>query len=162
MTTAGAGAWRGALAAAAMLAALPAPAQQYGVYLRCHGKVHAGGKSRPAHLDLALRRNSELALIQSSDILPTGYRMKLGITPQFYTMNFEAPVRGSVVYYDWLRGALFVWNPDLRRLHAIRISVDRQSAALEGDMRDGAGVSVGRLAMACDPSDNETVEEPKF
>lgn len=159
--TAGAAAVRAALLAAAALAALPAAAQQYGVYLRCKGKVHAGSKSKAAHLDLALRRNSELAVIQSSDVLPAGYRMRLGITPQFYTMNFEVPLRSSA-YYDWWRGALFIWSPDLRKLHAIRISVDRQSAELEGDMRDGAGVSVGRLAMQCDPSDNETVEEPKF
>jgi hypothetical protein len=101
-------------------------------------------------------------MIQSSDILPAGQKMKLEITPQFYTMVFNAPVRGSVVYYDWLRGALFVWNPDLQKLHTIRISVNRQNAALEGDMQDGAGATIGRLKMKCDPSDNESTPEPKF
>ena len=152
----------GALLAAAAFAALPAAAQEFGVYLKCKGQVAASGKTRDAHVDLALRRNSQLALVQSSDILPAGEKMRLDITPQFYTMMFKAPLRGSVVYYDWLRGALFVWNPDLKRLQTVRMSVDRQSAALEGEMLDQAGAVLGRLSMRCVPSNNETVEEPKF
>jgi hypothetical protein len=150
------------LAAGLAIIAVPAGAQQYGVYLHCAGKVESGGKSMPGQVDLALRRNSQLAMIQSSDILPAGEKLQLEITPQFYTMTFQAPVRNSVLYYDWLRGAMFVWNPDLKRLHTIRMSVDRQSAALQGDMLDGAGAMVGRLAMRCEPKNNDTVEEPKF
>jgi hypothetical protein len=137
-------------------------AQEFGVYLNCKGQVKAGEKSLASHVDLALRRNSQLALIQSSDILPAGEKMRLDITPQFYTMKFHAPLYGSVLYYDWLRGALFVWNPDLKRLHTIRMSVDRQSAALDGEMLDGAGAVIGRLTMKCVPKDNESVAEPKF
>jgi hypothetical protein len=148
--------------AMAVLAVAPATAQEFGVYLTCKGRVESAGKNMASHLDLALRRNSQLAMIESSDILPSGEKMRLEITPQFYTMTFQAPSQGSVVFYDWLRGKLLVWSPGLQKLHTIRISVDRQSAALEGDMRNAAGASVGRLKMRCDPKDNETAEPPKF
>ena len=148
--------------AAAVLAVAPGTAQEYGVYLNCSGQVQAGGRSRNAHLDLALRRNSSLALIESSDVLPVGDRMRLEITPAFYSMVFRAPVPTSAVYHDWLRGTLIVWSPVLRELQTIRISVDRQSAALEGDMRDINDRSIGRLKMRCAPSDNDSAPEPKF
>jgi len=148
--------------AAAVLAATPGSTQEFGVYLNCSGQVQAGGRSKDAHLDLALRRNSSLALIQRSDVLPVGNKMKLEITPAFYTMVFHAPRPNSAVYYDWLRGTLLVWGPGLRELQTIRISVDRQSAALEGDMRDVNDRSIGRLKMRCKPSDNESAPEPKF
>ncbi|MBI5260125.1 MAG: hypothetical protein HY855_26735 [Burkholderiales bacterium] len=150
------------LALAAALAAGPAAAQEFGVYLNCKGKVEIGGKSHAAHVDLALRRNSQLAMVQNSDIVPTGQRLRLETTPQFYTLLVNAPVRGSVLYHDWLRGELFVWNPDLKKLHAIRIAVNRQTAALDGDLRDGEGASMGRLRMQCEAKDNDTVEAPKF
>lgn len=146
----------------ALGAAAPGQAQEFGVYLNCRGRVEAGGKVLGSQLDLALRRNSGRAMIQSSDILPAGQTLRLEITPQFYTMVFDAPRAGSVIYHDWLRGALLVWNPDLHRLHTIRMSVDRQSAALQGELRDGAGRAVGRLQMRCEPRDNDSVATPKF
>ena len=158
-----AGGVRAALLSAALVAAsAPAPAQEFGVYLLCKGTVEAGGKSMPAHVDIALRRNSQLAMIQASDILPAGQRMRLDMTPQYYTMVYQLPLQGSVGYQDWLRGTLVVWNPVLRQLNTIRISVNRQSAALEGELRDGLDALVGRLKMRCDPKDNATVETPKF
>ncbi len=148
--------------AVTVLAVVPGTAQEFGVYLNCSGQVQAGGRSKNAHLDLALRRNSSLALIQRSDVLPVGDKMKLEITPAFYSMVFHAPARNSAVYYDWIRGTLFVWSPVLRELQTVRISVDRQSAVLEGDMRDVNDRSIGRLKMRCTPSDNDSVPEPKF
>jgi hypothetical protein len=148
--------------AVAALAVAPGAAQEFGVYLSCSGQVQAGGRSMNAHLELALRRNSSLALIQSSDVLPVGDKMKLDITPAFYSMVFHAPTRNSTVYYDWIRGTLVVWNPAFRELQTVRISVDRQSAALEGDMRDINDRSLGRLKMRCKPSDNDSAPEPKF
>ena len=148
--------------ALAALAGAPGTAQEYGVYLNCSGQVQANGRSKNANLDLALRRNSSLALIQRSDILPVGDRMKLEITPAFYSMVFRAPVPTSASYYDWMRGTLIVWSPVLRELQTVRISVDRQSAALEGDMRDINDRSLGRLKMRCKPSDNDSAPEPKF
>lgn len=146
----------------ALGAAAPVAAQEFGVYLNCGGRVEAGGKVRTSQLDLALRRNSGLAMVQRSDILPAGQKLRLEITPQFYTMVFDAPRAGSVIWHDWLRGALLVWNPDLHKLHTIRMSVDRQTAALQGELRDGAGRELGRLQMRCEPRDNDTVAAPKF
>ena len=145
-----------------VLAVATGEAQEYGVYLNCSGQVQVNGRSKSAHLDLALRRNSALALIQRSDVLPVGDRMKLEITPAFYSMVFRAPVPTSASYYDWMRGTLIVWSPVLRELQTVRISVDRQSAALEGDMRDINDRSLGRLKMRCTPSDNDSAPEPKF
>jgi len=149
-------------AAAFGLAASTATPQEYGLYLACTGKVQAQGQTKDAHLDLALRRNSALALVQRSDVLPVGDKMKLDITPAFYSMVFRAPVRGSAVYYTWIRGPIFVWYPDLQRLTTARISVNRQSAALEGELLDGNDHLLGRLAMRCDPKTNDNVPEPKF
>lgn len=140
----------------------PVRAQEFGVYLACVGQVRAGGRAMPAHIDLALRRNSQLALIQRSDVLPVGERMKLDISPGFYSMVYAVPLRSSTVWVDWIRGRVFVWNPDLLKLQSVRLSVDRQTADLEGEMRDGAGVQLAQLAMHCDPKDNNTVPEPKF
>jgi len=148
--------------AAAMLATAPATAQQFGVYLSCSGHVEANGRSKDANLDLALRRNSSLAMIQRSDVLPVGDKMKLEITPAFYSMVFRAPVPTSASYYDWMRGTLIVWSPVFRELQTVRISVDRQTAALEGDMRDINDRSLGRLKMRCKASDNDSAPEPKF
>ena len=148
--------------AAAVLTVAPGSAQEYGVYLNCTGQVQAGGKSRSANLDLALRRNSSLALIQRSDVLPVGDKMKLEITPAFYSMVFHAPVPSSASYYDWMRGTLIVWSPVFRELQTVRISVDRQTAALDGDMRDINDRSLGRLKMRCKASDNDSAPEPKF
>ncbi|HEX4234317.1 MAG TPA: hypothetical protein VH041_08405 [Caldimonas sp.] len=148
--------------AAGVLALVPGTAQEFGVYLKCSGQVQAGDRAKNAHLDLALRRNSSLALIQSSDVLPVGDKMKLDITPGFYSMVFHAPARNSAVYYDWIRGTIFVWNPILRELQTVRISVDRQTAALEGDMRDVNDHSIGHLKMRCTPSNNDSAPEPKF
>ncbi|MEO5734225.1 MAG: hypothetical protein ABIN96_11110 [Rubrivivax sp.] len=47
-------------------------------------------------------------------------------------------------------------------LHTIRLSVNRQTAALEGDLKDGTGKSIGRIDMRCEPTDNESVPERKF
>lgn len=96
-----------------------------------------------AHLDLALRRNSALALIQRSDVLPVGQRMKPQISPALYSMVLQVPIRGSAAYYDWTRGALFVWAPGLLNVHTARLSVDRQTAALGGEMLDGNEAMLG-------------------
>lgn len=150
-----------ALAAAACVA-MPSAAQEFGVYLNCKGQVESAGRGLPSHVDLALRRNSQLALVQASDVLPAGQKLRLQATPQFYTMVFDVPARSSAVYYDWIRGALIVWNPDLKKVHTIRMSVDRQSAALGGEMLDGAGSVLARLKMRCEARDGETVATPKF
>lgn len=142
--------------------ALPAAAQEFGIYLLCSGTVEAKGKSMAAHLDLAMRRNNQTALVQRSDVLPVGERFKFETSPAYYSMVFRAPARGSVVYYDWIRGSLFVWDPDLQKLQTTRLSVNRQTAVLEGEMLDGSQQVLGRLKMRCQPKSNEDMPEPKF
>jgi hypothetical protein len=157
--------WRaaGALGLLLGLAAAPqlAAAQQYSLYLLCKGQMQVKGKNKPAHLDLALRDNNETALVQRSNVLPVGERMKYQASPAFYSMKMGFANR-SAAFYDWWRGTLIVWQPDLKRLAEVRISVDRQSAELQGELVDGAGESLGLLAMQCDPKTHATVAEPKF
>lgn len=151
--------------AAALLAAFacaPAAAQEWGIYLLCSGHVEANGKKTEAYLDLAMRRNNQQALVQRSNVAPVGERFKFDISPTYYSMVFKAPARGSLLYYDWIRGQLFVWDPDLKKLRTIRVSVNRQTAMLEGEMLDGDQVKIGFFKMKCEAKNNDTVEEPKF
>lgn len=155
---------RGAVAAAGLIAAslcAPAAAQQFHLYLLCSGKIDTKGKSMPAHLDLALRDNNMTALVQRSNVLPVGERMKYEASPTFYSMTMGFAGR-TAAFYDWWRGTLWVWQPDLKRLHEVRISVDRQTAKLEGQLLDGKGESLGKLAMNCSPKTNEDAPAPKF
>ena len=66
------------------------------------------------------------------------------------------------LFCDKVFGSLLVWNPRLQNLRMIGMSLGRQSTALQGEMLDGSGKEIGRMKMACDPADNETVEQPKF
>jgi len=101
------------------------------------------------------------ALVQRSNVLPVGERMRYEASPALYSMKMLFANREQA-FYDWWRGTLFIWQPDLRRLAEVSISVDRQSAALEGELIDGTGDTLARLRMSCVPKDNETVPEPKF
>lgn len=156
------------LAAAAVVAlagtvvSLPAAAQIFHLYLKCTGEVQVQGKSKAAYVDLALRDNNMTALIQRSNVLPVGERLKYEASPAHYSMVAKAPAHGSVVYYDWIRGELFVWNPQLTKLQTVRLSVDRQTAELEGELIDGKAELMGRLHMRCDPKNNDDVPAPKF
>ena len=149
-------------AAGMLLATGGAQAQQFHLYLKCIGQVEANGRSRAAHLDLAMRDNNQTALIQRSNVLPVGERLKYQASPAHYSMVVRAPARNSVVFYDWIRGELFVWNPDLTRLQAVRLSIDRQTTELEGELVDGKSDVLGRLRMRCTPSDNDSAPAPKF
>ena len=46
--------------------ATTAQAAEFHMYVKCKGTLSASGKSKPAHLDLALRDNNTTALIQRS------------------------------------------------------------------------------------------------
>lgn len=153
---------RWAAAVAIALAAAPATAQQFHLYLKCAGEVQVQGRSRAAHLDLALRDNNMTALIQRSNVLPVGERLKYQASPAHYTLVARAPTQGTVVFHDWIRGELFVWNPQLTRLQTVRLSIDRQSAELEGELLDGKGDAMGLLRMRCDPKSNDDIPAPKF
>lgn len=153
----------GLVAVALLLgSALPVQAQVFHLYLKCRGDITLQGKSRPAHVDFALRDNNMTALIQRSNVLPVGERLSYEASPALYSLVAKAPVQGSVLYHDWVRGELFVWNPTLKRLHTVRLSIDRQTAELEGELLDGEGKLMGQLAMRCDPKSNDDVPAPKF
>ena len=145
-----------------LLVAAGAQAQMFHLYLKCSGSVQVQGKSKSAHVDLALRDNNMTALIQRSNVLPVGERFKYEASPALYSMVARLPSRGSVVYHDWIRGELFVWNPGLTQLHTARLSVDRQTAELDGELLDGKGDAIGRLRMQCDPKSNDDIPAPKF
>jgi hypothetical protein len=144
------------------LVAAQASAAEFQLYLGCKGKITSAGKSTAAKLDLALRDNNLTALIQASDVLPVGERMKYVATEQAYTMTYKTPVPGSRVYYDWFRGTLFVFHPDLKKLAATRLSIDRQTAALEGELLNVEGGVLGNLQMSCVPQSMDDVPAPKF
>ncbi|MEY4766103.1 MAG: hypothetical protein RI907_2776 [Pseudomonadota bacterium] len=152
-----------ALHAAALLACAPlAHAAEFNLYLKCKGEVQVGGKSKPATLDLAMRDNNQTALIQRSNVLPVGERLKYQVSKASYTMLYKLPLPGTHVYTDWVNGGWLVWQPNLKRLATIRIAVDRQSAELEGRLLDFNDESLGELAMQCEPSSNDDAPEPKF
>lgn len=139
-----------------------AQAQEFHLYLLCRGDVLVQGKSRAAHVDLALRDNNMTALIQRSNVLPVGERMRYDASPALYSMVAKAPAPGGVVFHDWLRSEILVWAPTLQQLHTVRLSVDRQTAELEGEMLDGKGEPMGRLRMRCTPKTNDDIATPKF
>ena len=146
-------------------AALPLQAAEFNLFLRCQGELRAGDQARPASLDLALRDNNQTALIQRSNVLPVGERLKYQASRASYTMLYKLPLPGTHVYTDWVNGAWVgwvVWQPNLKRLATVRIAVDRQTAELEGELRDFNDESLGSLAMQCEPSNNDDTPEPRF
>ena len=154
------------VAAAALAAAVtsaPATAAEFHLYLKCSGKLSTSAKATPAKLDLALRDNNLTALVQNSDVLPVGERMKYVATEQAYTMLLKTPVWGTRgAYYNWFSGVLFVWHPDLKKLATTRLSIDRQTAELEGELLNIEGNVLGKLQMKCNPTSMDDVPAPKF
>ena len=153
--------------AAVLFAALPwcthAYAAEFHLYLKCSGTLSSSAKPTPAQLELAMRDNNLTALIQKSDVLPVGERLKYVATEQAYAMQMRTPVYGTQgVYYNWFTGPIFVWHPDLRKLALTRISIDRQTAVLDGEMLNIAGNVLARLRMTCTPQSMDDVPAPKF
>ena len=150
-----------ALAAWAGLAA-PAAAAEFHLYLLCEGRVASRGVAHDAQLHLALRDNNMTALIQRSNLLPVGERMRYTASATAYTMSYRTPVAGSRLYTDWFGTRLFVWMPDLRRLAETRLTIDRQSAELRGELLNADGDTLGQLRMQCEPRQADDLPEPKF
>lgn len=135
---------------AATLFCSPAYAQQ--LYLRCHGVLSSSAKPTPANLELILRGDDLTARIQHSDVLPVGVSLKYVATEQAYTMQMRTPAYGtSGDYSAWFSGPIFVWHPDLKNLALTRLSVDRQTGVLDGEILNIAGRGLGRLRMNCRP-----------
>lgn len=153
---------RAAVAVLLLAAAGGVSAQQFHLYLKCSGDVQVAGGARPAHLDLALRDNNMTALIQRSNVLPVGERLRYQASPAHYSMTAHAPARHTAVYVDWIRGEVFAWQPDLTKLQTVRLSIDRQTAVLEGELLDGKAELLGRLRMHCEPKTHEDIAKPRF
>ena len=148
---------------AACLGAPPlASAEYFSLYLKCEGQVTSAVGKTGANLDLALRDNNQSALIQRSNILPVGEKMRYEVSPAAYSMVYRSPDTRSRVYYDWRRGYLFRWDPRLDRLAYIRVSIDRQSGRLEGDILNNEDISLARFGMQCEKADPKDLPAPKF
>jgi hypothetical protein len=154
----------GLLGIAFSLLAVPtvASAEYFSLYLKCEGEVISGAGKTGANLDLALRDNNQSALIQRSNILPVGEKMKYEVSPASYSMVYRSPDTRSRVYYDWRRGYLFRWDPRLDRLAYIRVSIDRQSGRMEGDILNNEDISLARFGMRCEKADPKDLPAPKF
>jgi hypothetical protein len=137
-------------------------AAEFNLYLKCNGKLSVGGQAKPATLNLALRDNNQTALIQRSNVLPVGERLKYQVSKASYTMLYKLPLPGTHYHADWVNGGWIVWQPNLKRLATIRIAVDRQTAELEGTLLDFNDESLGEIAMQCEPSTMDDAPEPKF
>jgi len=139
-----------------------ASADYFSLYLKCEGEVISGVGKTGANLDLALRDNNQSALIQRSNILPVGEKMKYEVSPASYSMVYRSPDVRSRVYYDWRRGYLFRWDPRLDRLAYIRVSIDRQTGRMEGDILNSDDISLARFGMQCEKADPGQLPAPKF
>lgn len=155
---------RHASAVAALLLSVSATthAAEFHLFLQCKGSVKVNGANRPAMVDLALRDNNTSALIQRSNVLPVGERLRYTQTPVAYTMLYKLPLPGTVIYQDWVRGPLIVWQPNLKRLATIRMAIDRQSGELDAELLDFDDLLLGTLQMNCERRDVDEAPAPKF
>jgi hypothetical protein len=151
------------IVAGALLAAPGiASADYFSLYLKCQGEVISAAGKTGAQLDLALRDNNQSALIQRSNVLPVGEKMKYEVSPAAYSMTFRSPQVRTQLFYDWYRGQLFAWDPSLKRLATIRVSIDRQTGGMEGDIRNSDDQSLARFGMSCEKADPAALPAPKF
>ncbi len=137
-------------------------AAEFHLFLKCQGQAQVHGKSKAATLDLAMRDNNQTALIQRSNVLPVGERLRYQASPMSYTMLYKLPQPGTHYYQDWINGAWVVWQPNLKRLATIRLAVDRQTGELEGEFLDFNDELLGKLAMDCTPTSKDEAPEPKL
>jgi len=144
------------------LHAAPARAAEFHLYLQCQGKVASKGKAYDAHLHLALRDNNLTALIQKSNVLPVGERMKYVLSEVAYTLTYRTPQARSRTAVDWFGGQVFVWLPDLKRVAETRLSIDRQTAVLSGELLNADSDLLGNLRMDCQPVSPDDLPAPKF
>lgn len=139
-----------------------AMAAEYNLYLKCSGQLTAAGKSKASQLELALRDSNNVALIQRSNVLPTGERLHYTATPGAYTLLYKLRQPGTHYHEDWARGHWVVWQPNLKRLATIRLAIDRQDGSLEGQLLDFNDDLLGTVRMDCDAVDPDELPAPKF
>jgi hypothetical protein len=153
-----------ACAAAALLTANAADAQEYSRFLQCEGTFAGSERSVPAFADFALRFANRTALIQRSNVLPVGEKLQVVPTPASYSMTYRLPERGTTVVAlpGWLQSTVLVLLPDLQRLNQIRIGIDRQTGALQGTLLNEREQGLGSFRMQCQSRSEQDVGAPKF
>lgn len=118
-------------------------------------------KNGGAHLELALRDNNMTAFVQRSNVLPTGERMKYTATQSHYAATYK-PEASTRAVADWRSSWLFSWHPPFQKLAAARISIDRQTGHLEGEIVGPAGEAMGLIDMQCEPKKEGEGPAPRF
>ena len=118
-------------------------------------------KNGGAHLDLALRDNNMTALVQLSNVLPVGERMRYTATPSHYAVTYK-PESGNRAVTDWRGSWMFSWHPPFQKLAAARVSIDRQTGHLEGEIVGPAGEPLGLIDMHCEPKKEANSPAPRF
>lgn len=151
--------------AAALLAPAPrAQAQEFSRFISCKGQFTAEDKTRDAFADFALRFNSRLALIQGSNILPVGERLAYTPTPANYSMTYILRRQGTqaLVVPGWFQNTILIAYPNLKRLNQIRLSINRQTGALEGKMLNEEDELLAGFTMMCESRSEAEMGAPKF
>lgn len=123
--------------------------------------VRGAAKRGDANLELALRDNNMSMLVQRSNVLPTGQRLRYQATPTHYTATFLPQMAGPA-FREWGDGWLFSWYPPFQKMTAARFSVNRQTGVLEGEVVGPAGEVLGLIDMKCDPRRNQEAPAPRF
>lgn len=123
--------------------------------------VRGAAKRGNAHLDLALRDNNMSMLVQRSNVLPTGQRLKYQATQTHYTATFLPQMAGAG-FREWGEGALFGWYPPFQKMTAARFAIDRQNGVLEGEIVGPAGEVLGLVDMQCEPRRDDDAPAPRF
>jgi hypothetical protein len=118
-------------------------------------------KSDQAYISLAMRDNNMSALVQRSNVLPVGERMKYVATNSHYTATY-LPVRNGKAFVDFKGTYLFKWYQPFEKLQATRVSIDRQTGELEGEMVGPEGEVLGRMDMSCEPKKDGEGPAPRF
>lgn len=123
--------------------------------------VRGAAKTGSAQLELALRDNNMTAFVQRSNVLPTGERMKYTATQTHYTATYR-PQASGLAGSEWRASWLFSWHPPFQKLAAARLSIDRQSGQLEGEIVGPAGEILGLIDMQCEPRRDADGPAPRF
>jgi hypothetical protein len=141
-----------------------AQAQEFSRYLSCEGSVSSGGEAMPAYVDMALRFNNTTALIQRSNILPVGERLAYIATPAAYSMTYLLRPQGTTVFVipGWFSNSILTFSPDLKRLNAIRMSINRQTGTMEGELLNEADRRLGTFEMKCSSKSEQELGAPKY
>jgi hypothetical protein len=118
-------------------------------------------KADQAYIFLAMRDNNMTALVQRSNVLPVGERMRYQATQSHYTATYE-PQRTGRAFAEFRGTWLFTWHPPFEKLVGTRVSIDRQTGELEGEMVAAGGDVLGRIAMTCTPRKDGEGPAPRF